>query len=137
MADASGNSSLGISSEHASAAACSALRYDISKNVGILAVIMAIRKLCQVQRQVALADLMERTHHPTLQQAPEAVQVRRMDLPAHILTFHVIDRLVRKLMLQTGITGVFIRGHERDVLAHGFPHELTQGMAIRLLDHLT
>ena len=103
------HSSLGISSERASAVACSACCYDLCENVGIFPVVMTEGKLRQIQRQVFFADLMEGPHHPRLQQAPEAVQVRRVDIPTHILTFHVIDRLMGKLMFRAAIAGVFIR----------------------------
>ena len=82
MIDGVERSSLGTSSEHASAAACSAFCYDIREDVWIIPVVMAIRKLRQIKRQIGFADLMECTHHTTLQKAPEAVQVRRMDIPA-------------------------------------------------------
>ena len=82
MASGVEHSSLGTSSEHASAAACSAFCYDIREDVWIIPVVMAIRKLRQIKRQIGFADLMECTHHTTLQKAPEAVQVRRMDIPA-------------------------------------------------------
>ena len=81
MANVVARSLADTSSEHASAAACSALRYDIAKDVGILSVVMTIRKLRQIQWQISFTDLMKRTHHPSLQKAPEAVQVRRMDVP--------------------------------------------------------
>src|SRR5262245_716118 len=83
-------SSAGTSSEHASAVACSAFCDNITEDVGILPVVMTIRELGQVQRQIVLADFMERTHDATLQQAPEAIQVRRMDIAAHIFTLDVI-----------------------------------------------
>ena len=63
-----GHSSLRISSEHASAGACSAFCYDIGKHIGIIPIIVAIGKLRQVQRQVLFAHLMECSDHATLQQ---------------------------------------------------------------------
>src|SRR6185295_9640250 len=83
-------SSLGISSEHASAAACSALRYHISENVRILTVVVAIGKLRQVQRQIFFADLMERTDHATLRQAPEGFNIVRVNIPSHIFSSGMI-----------------------------------------------
>ena len=81
MVDGVEHSSLGTSSEHASAAACSAFCYHVRKDIRIFTIVMTEGKLGQIQRQVGLADLMERTHDPTLEQAPEAIQVRRMDIP--------------------------------------------------------
>ena len=66
------------SSEHASAGTCSAFCYDIREDVRIVPVVVRVRELRQVQRQVVFTDLMD---VPTLQQAPEAIQVGRMDIP--------------------------------------------------------
>ena len=79
MADGVAYSSADISSENALPEACSASCYHISEDVRILAVVVAIGELCQVQGQVFLAHLMKRTNHATLQQAPEGLQVVRMD----------------------------------------------------------
>ena len=49
------------SSEHASAGACSASCYDTGKDVRILSVIVPIRKLRQIQRQMFFAHLVERS----------------------------------------------------------------------------
>ena len=71
---------------NALAVAFSASCYHIVKEIRVLSVIMAIRKLSQVQRQIGLADIVEGANHATLQQAPEAVQIRRMNVPAHVFT---------------------------------------------------
>jgi len=56
------HSSADTSSEYASAAAYSASCYERREDIGVLAVVMPERKLCQVQ-------------------APKAIQICRMDLP--------------------------------------------------------
>jgi len=76
------HSSLDISSEHASAVAYSACCYHLRKNVGIISIVMTERELRQVQRQIGFADIVKCAHHATLEQAPEAIQVRGMDIPA-------------------------------------------------------
>jgi len=68
-----GRSSLCISPEHTSAAACSAFCNDIRKDVRILPVIVAVRKLRKVQWQIFLADRMERADHATQILAPRSV----------------------------------------------------------------
>ncbi len=81
MANGAEHSLPDTSSEHAVPATCSAACYDRREDVGILPVVMTERELSQIQRQIGLADVVISTHHATLQQAPEAVQVRRMDVP--------------------------------------------------------
>jgi hypothetical protein len=68
LANAIVHSSLRTSSEHASAAACSAFCYDIRKDVWILPVIVSVRELRQIQRQILFADLMKGADHATLHQ---------------------------------------------------------------------
>ena len=70
-----------ISPENALPAASSASCYHIRKDVRVLPVIVAIGELGQVQGQVFLAHLMKRANHAPLQQAPERLQVVRMDAP--------------------------------------------------------
>lgn len=129
------HSSLGISSEHASAVACSAFCYDIGKNVWILPVVVAIRKLRQVQRQVVFADLMEGAHHATLQQAPEGFDVVRMNVPAHVFFLGMIHDLVREGPSKALIPAMFIRRHERDALPHCLSHKLRHRHTVSGFDH--
>ena len=86
MATAVEHSSPHILAEHALPVACSAACYDRIEDVGILAVVIPKREFRQIQRQIVLADVVIRAHDATLQQAPEVVQVRGMDVPAHIFT---------------------------------------------------
>jgi len=107
MADTIAQSSLHISSEHASAVACSAFCYDIRKDVWIVPVIMAIRKLRQVQRQVILRDIVKGPNDATLEQAPERLNVIRVHVPAHIFTSSMTHRGMRegaaKMMIGFGL----------------------------------
>src|SRR6266850_4541287 len=129
------------SSEHASAAACSAFCYDIGKDIGILPVIMPVRKLCQVQRQVFFADLMEGANHTTFQQAPEGFDVIRMDVSAHIFLLAVFHDLMREEAFQRIITIGFVSGHQgysvADRLSHESSHRCTVGPFNHLADHIT
>jgi hypothetical protein len=57
LANAFAHSLADISSEHASAAACSASHYERREHIPVVSVVMPERKLCQVQRQIGLADI--------------------------------------------------------------------------------
>jgi hypothetical protein len=136
MAKRVARSSADTSSEHASAVACSAFCNDIREDVCILSVIVAIGKLSQVQRQIGLADVMERAHHATLEQAPKAIQVRSMDVPAHIFAFVVIDDMMRKGASKTVVPRSFIGRDQRDILTHRLPDKVAQGESVCILDDL-
>ena len=136
MVTATAHSSADTSSEHASAAACSAFCYHVAKDVGILAVIVSIGELREIQRQIVFAYFMECADHATFQQAPEAIQVRRMDIPAHILTLPVVHNLVRELAAQSRIAWMFVRRHQRNVLTDRIPHKVAQRQTVGILDNL-
>src|SRR5438093_6762555 len=70
-----------IASVHASAAC-----YRRPENVGILPVVVPELKLREVERQVLLADVVVGADDPPLQKGPEAIEVRGMDVAAHVLT---------------------------------------------------
>lgn len=122
---------------HALPLACSAFCYDISKDVRILAVIVAIAKLREIQRQIVFAHLVIGADHATLQEAPKAVQVRRMDVPAHIFPALMTHRFMREaLVLEASIAGVFICGNQRHVFADCVSDEALQGLRAHLLNDL-
>ena len=125
------------SSEHALPATCSAVCYDRREDVRILPVVMTERELSQIERQIRLADVVIGAHHATLEQAPEAIQVGRMNVPAHILTLRVVHALVRKFALQSGIARMVIGCDQGHASIHRFPHEVAQRHAVRVLNDFT
>jgi hypothetical protein len=65
----------------------SAFGNDTRKDVWVLPVIVAVRKLSKVQRRILFADLMERADHATLEQTPGGFAIVGMNVPAHISLF--------------------------------------------------
>lgn len=122
---------------HALPLACSAFCYHVAKDVWILAVIVPVAELGQVQRQVVFAHLVIGADHTPLQQAPEAVQVRGMHIAAHILTAIMAHRLMRIAQLgQALITRVLISGHQGHVLSYSLPYKALQSLCIDFLNDL-
>lgn len=116
MVNATASPSVHTSSEHASPATCSASCYDRAKDIRFLAVVVTERELGQVQRQVGLADLVIGADHAPLEQAPEAIQVRRVDIPAHIFALRMAHRLMRIAdLVQFPIAAVVISRDQRDI----------------------
>lgn len=106
MANTVAHSSLHTSSEHASAAACSAFCYDIGKDVWILPIIVAIRELGQIQRQVVLAHIVKGADHATLEQTPECFNVVRVNVPPHILFPGMVHDLMRNASSASRLNGI-------------------------------
>ena len=124
------------SSEYASAAAYSAFCYHIRKHVSIVAVVMAIRKLSQVQWQVGFAHIVERAHDATFQQAPKVIEIGCMDIPSHVFAFVMAHGFMGKRLLQTRIAAPFVRRNQRDVLIYSLFDKRCQGGRISVFDNL-
>ena len=125
-----------ISADHALPEACSATCYDSIENIGILAVIVAKRELRQIERQIFLAHVVIRAHDATFQQAPEAFQVVRMHVPAHVFFPRMFDRFMRKLTVQVRVGPGFIGRDQRDPFVHGLSDEFVERHAIRVFNDL-
>jgi len=130
------HSSLHTSSEPALPVANSADCYHRREDVGVLPVVMTEREFSQIQRQIGFADIVIGADHATLQQAPEAIEVRGVNVPAHILTLGVVHGLVWEFTLQSSIARVFIGGDQGHVFTDGLPNEAAQGYTVRILNDL-
>ena len=139
MASSFVHSPLGTSSEHASAAACSAFCYDGRKDIGVLPIVMTERKFRQVQREIVFRDIVERTNHTAFQQAPESLDIIGMHVASDILFPGMMHRVVgtsRKCFIDIRIARSFIGGDKGNVLIHGLLHKVLQRMLIGQFDHL-
>ena len=96
----------------------SAACYRYSKNILVLTVIVAERKLVQVQRQVLLADVMVRSHHATLQQRPEVFEILSLNLAAYIPALHMIHGCMAEAAMQMLVADILIGRDQADPLAH-------------------
>lgn len=132
------HSSPHISSENAVPVAFSASCYHIIEDVGILAVIVPVRKLGQIQRQISLAHIVERAHDAPLEQTPEAIQVRGMDIPAHVFPRDMVDgfMLWKSTPSKVSIAARFIGGDKGDSIGHSLLDELGQRLGAHVLHDL-
>src|SRR5262249_14301646 len=123
---------------HASPLACSAFCYHIVKDVRVLAVIVAIAELRQIQRQIVFAHLVIRANHATLEQAPKAIQVRGMDVPAHIFAALMADRFMGKaFVFKPTIAAMFISGDKGHILTYRMPYKALQSLSVHFLNDLS
>lgn len=120
------DSSLHISSEHASAIARSASCYGRSEDVLVHAVVIAELKFRDIERQILFADLMKRPHHTTLEDRPEAFDGIGMDRSNHILPLRVIDDLVWIVLAELSVSHPLIGYQQTDVICNGFPNKAGQ-----------
>lgn len=64
---------------------------QIGKHVRVLPVVEAPRKLIPVERQIILADVVEAAHNAPFDQAPERLNVVRVDFAANVFTLSMMD----------------------------------------------
>jgi len=62
-----------------------ARRDEVGEHVGVIAIVMTVRKLVQIEREIILRDLVIGADHSALNQAPEGLQIVCMDVPANVL----------------------------------------------------
>src|SRR5436190_6337190 len=118
-------------------AGSSASCYDRTEDVGIIPVIEAEGEFVEVERQVLLADLVERPHDAALQERPEGVEVRRVDVAAHVLALAVINGLMAAALPINVVVGERgVGGDERHLVRNGLVHEGVQRRGRRVLDQL-
>jgi hypothetical protein len=117
---------------HASAAS-----YRLSKDVGILAVVVAELKFREVKRQIFLADVVIRPDDSALEQSPEGIERLSMNLTAHVLALHVINGHVREHAVQVLIAYVLIGCDQCNFVADCFADESFQRSRGRIFDNLT
>src|SRR6266849_17914 len=121
-----------IASVHASAAC-----YRCSKGNGIPPVVVPELKLREVERQVLLGDVVVRADDPALEECPEAIEVRGVDVPAHVLAREMAHGLVRVAeSAEMLVPHVLVRGDELHLVADGLLHEALQRRGVHMFNHL-
>jgi hypothetical protein len=116
----------------------SASSYRCSKNVCILAIVVAKLKLREVQRKVFLADMVEAAHHTTLEKRPERFDVIGVHFAAHIFANGVLYGVVRVSdSAQIVVAFPFIRRDQISFVAYGLTYEAVERLSVRILNHLT
>src|SRR5208337_3524762 len=122
--------------EAVASAATSASWYHIEENSWILPIVVAILKFRQIQRQILFAHFVIGADYSALAQRPETINVRRMDVPAHIFAGAMPDELVRIRRGQILVAVSLIGRDQINFVADHLAHEAIQSRFISVLDHL-
>src|SRR5581483_6063765 len=77
----------------------------------------------------------ERTYDTALDKRPEAVDVVRVDLPAHILAASVRDIMVREVLVQALVTDRLVGGDQLHVRSNGLPDKALQRRRVGVVDN--
>ncbi len=115
----------------------SASCYSFSKDVRILAVVVAELKFVQVQRQILLADVMVVADDSAFEQAPERFDVIGVNLAAHVFarTMAHYSVLVAK-RVKVVVSAVLVGCDEINLVTDSFTDEAIQGLGVGVLNDL-
>jgi hypothetical protein len=111
--------------------------YRCPENIFGLAIVEAERELIQVEWQVLFAHVVIRADYAALQEAPEGFQILGVDVAAHVLAAHMINRRVREQAIQVLVSDVSVGRDQTDFLVNRLSHESFQRAGFGVLDNLT
>src|SRR6202035_989872 len=106
------------------------------EHVFILPVVVPERKLVQVQRQVALRNMVKVAHDAALDQRPEAVDGASVDLAADVLARRVVHEVMGPLLADPPIGRKLIGRDQRHPIGDRLVHESAERLSVGRLDHL-
>ena len=79
-----------------------------AEDVRIFPIVISERKLCDVQREILAADLVERAHDAALQERPETLNCVCMDRTDNVASGAVTDSGVREFLPELAIGRIVV-----------------------------
>lgn len=110
--------------------------YHGGEDVRILPVVVPEGEFVEVEREVALGDLMERAHDTALDERPEAVDVRGVDVAVDVLPRTVVDGAMAIAESLESLVAWILVGGDLDLVSNGLADESSKSRRVRVLDHL-
>jgi hypothetical protein len=105
------------------------------KNISVLPIVISELKLGNVQRQILIADFVERADNAALKDRPETFNRVGMNRTNNVLAAMVINGGVWVCLIQTAIAIPSIRRQQTDFVRHGFVHEIGSCLFGNLFQH--
>lgn len=121
--------------EAAASVSTSASCQDCPEDIGVLPVVEAELKLREIKREIFFAEVVEGSHDSSLEQAPKAFHIVRVDLAPHILMLAVRHGGVRQAEIV--VRPVFIGCNQIDLLIDDLANESVVRLEVAVLHHLT
>lgn len=120
--------------ECASAYSCgsfcaSAPCYRFPEDIGVVPIIVAELELCNVQRHVFGADLVEASDDAALEDRPEAFNRVRVDSADNVLAVAVLHGEVREVVPEIPISAALIACEQADLVGNGLGNETLYSFA--------
>lgn len=106
-----------------------------SKDIRILAIVVAELKLGNIERHIFFADLMERADNTAFQDRPKTFNRIRVNCADHVLTLAMADSGVGIFAVKVAIAASVIGAKQADFVRHGFMHETFERGDIDVIDN--
>src|SRR5579885_113843 len=120
--------------ETAASVRASAACYRGSKNIGVVAVIIAKLELCDVEGQIFAAYLVVGANNAALHDRPEAFNRICVNGTHNIVSRALADHLMRILSAKQPIARVFVCGEQAHLVRYGLANETVQCRGVRGID---
>lgn len=125
------------SAETVAREASSASCYYRLEDIRILSVVVPERKLRKIKRQIILTHLVVGSDDATLQERPEGVNVRRVNITSNIFMGTMVHGFMWIVRREILVAVRFIGSHKSYVATDCLSHEAVKRFFICTLDHLT
>jgi hypothetical protein len=107
----------------------------LAEDVLVQPVVVAELELGDVQREILLADLVERADDAALDEGPEAFDRVRVDRADDVLALGMVDRRMLDAVRQVVVGASVIVREEAYLVRDGFADEVSKRLAVRAGDH--
>src|SRR6476660_9749910 len=114
-----------------------------AEDIRVVPVVVTEREFVEVEREILLRNLVVRADHAALEERPEAIEVRGMDVPTDVLAGRVVHALVFRVraVVRVRVLLVVVGRDERHLVGDRLAHErfdprLAEPVLHHLRDHV-
>jgi hypothetical protein len=104
------------------------------EDVRVKAIIIAELELCNVERQILFADLVERPDHTALDEGPETFNRVGVDRADDILALGMVDHAMREVLVQALIADPLVGAEQADAVRNGLVYEAVERVGLGVFD---
>src|SRR5258708_17638827 len=105
------------------------------EHVAVVAIVVAPLKFIHIEREIFLADFVERADDAALHDGPESLNGVRMNSTDYILILLVHHNAMRPTLVQVVVDFGFVRRNQADSVRHGLFDERLHRAPVGMLDY--
>lgn len=126
---------LSLPAEAGASFCASAASYRLPEYIGVVAMVIAKLELGDVERQILLADVVERPDNAALQDRPETFDGLCMDRADDVVALGMVDLLMREAEFQAPIAGEVVGAKQTYFGRNRFTNEFFQRESADIIDN--